>query len=57
MTYLSGIMTGASKLHMYRSIHTQLDTTRTHMATSERPMKTSSPLLWSVLITFLLCTE
>ena len=39
-THLSGIIAGASKLHMYRSMHTQLDTTRIHIATSERPMYT-----------------
>ncbi len=30
--------TGASKLQMYRSMQIQLDTTRIHIATSERPM-------------------
>lgn len=38
LTHLSGISTGASKLHMYSRMHTQLDTTRIHIATSERPM-------------------
>jgi hypothetical protein len=37
-THLSGRSTGAIRLHMYNSMHTQLDTTRIHMATSERPI-------------------
>ena len=34
--------TGASKLHIYITIQTQPDTTLIHMATSERPIYTSS---------------
>jgi hypothetical protein len=37
-TYLSGINTGATKLQMYSAMQTQLETTRIHIATSERPM-------------------
>ncbi len=33
--------TGASRLHMYRSMQIQLDTTRIHIATSDLPMYTS----------------
>lgn len=40
-THLSGRSTGANRLHMYNSMQTQLDTTRIHMATSERPIYTS----------------
>jgi hypothetical protein len=34
--------TGASRLHMYKSMHTQLLTTRIHIAVSLRPMYTLS---------------
>lgn len=37
-TYRSGINTGAIRLHIYSAMHTQLDTTRIHIATSDLPM-------------------
>ena len=39
--HLSGMKTGASKLHIYKTIQTQPETTLIHMATSERPIYTS----------------
>lgn len=35
------MIAGARRLHIYSSMHTQLDTTRIHIATSDRPMYTS----------------
>lgn len=41
-TYRSGIITGASRLQIYKSMHTHELTMRIHIAVSERPMDTSS---------------
>ena len=59
MTRLSGMSTGASKLQMYKIMQTQLDTIRIHIATSDRPMYTSSSWFGSesVLMTFLSSCE
>lgn len=43
--------TGAKRLHMYNSMHIQLETTRIHMAASERPMYTSSSVLTTPVLT------
>ena len=53
-THRSGINTGAIRLQIYNNIHTQLDTTRIHIATSDLPMYTSSSgLPTTALTTFL----
>jgi hypothetical protein len=41
-THRSGMMAGARRLQLYRIMQTQLETTRIHIAISERPMWTTS---------------